>query len=153
MIAGVFELAFRSTRSISEKPSILGICISARMSWNGCPLSRAACKAANADSPSDASAGCMPQFVSRPSRMRRLVRLSSTTSTLVPCNTPCSAGTLDPVLATSAPRSRSTVRWNAEPLPTSLSTQMRPHINPTKRRQMVRPRPVPPYSRVVDVSA
>ena len=50
-------------------------------------------------------------------------------------------------------RSNWAVKWKVLPWPISLSTQMRPFISSTSRRQMARPRPVPPYLRVVDPSA
>jgi hypothetical protein len=42
---------------------------------------------------------------------------------------------------------------NTLPLSTSLSTQMRPPISSTSRREMVRPSPEPPNRRVVEESA
>ena len=39
------------------------------------------------------------------------------------------------------------------PRPTALSTLMLPPNNSTSRDEIVRPRPVPPYWRVVDESA
>ena len=42
---------------------------------------------------------------------------------------------------------------NVLPLPASLSTQSRPPIRFTIRTEMLRPRPVPPYLRVVEPSA
>ena len=42
---------------------------------------------------------------------------------------------------------------NVVPLPASLSTAMPPPIISQKRCVMARPRPVPPYLRVVDASA
>ena len=46
-----------------------------------------------------------------------------------------------------------TVKWNWLPRPTSLSTQIRPPIMLTSREEIVSPRPVPPYCRVVELSA
>src|SRR5436309_3204267 len=40
-----------------------------------------------------------------------------------------------------------------ESTPASLSSQIRPPMSSTSRRQMVKPRPVPPCLRVVDISA
>ena len=45
------------------------------------------------------------------------------------------------------------VKLNVLPTPGSLSSQMRPPINSTSLREIVRPRPVPPCLRVVDMSA
>ena len=41
---------------------------------------------------------------------------------------------------------------NVEPSPTVLRIPISPPINLVRRLQMERPRPVPPYSRVVEVS-
>ena len=54
--------------------------------------------------------------------------------------------------ACSAASSR-TVNEKVLPLPGVLSTPMAPPINSTSRAQMARPRPVPPYFRVVELSA
>ena len=45
------------------------------------------------------------------------------------------------------------VKWNVLPTPGSLSAQMLPSIISTSRLEMESPSPVPPYFRVVDVSA
>ncbi len=45
------------------------------------------------------------------------------------------------------------VKWKVDPLPTSLSSQIFPPIISIKRMEIDRPSPVPPYRRVVDVSA
>src|SRR5438046_2448346 len=47
---------------------------------------------------------------------------------------------------------RGTVKKNVDPLPSSLSTPMRPPCISTSRFVMLSPRPVPPYSRVIVVS-
>src|SRR6266571_4870786 len=47
---------------------------------------------------------------------------------------------------------RGTVKKNREPLPSSLSTPMRPPCSSTSRFVMLSPSPVPPYSRVTVVS-
>ena len=46
-----------------------------------------------------------------------------------------------------------TVKWNVLPAPGVLSTQMRPPISCTRFDEIVKPRPVPPYRRVIDPSA
>ena len=51
------------------------------------------------------------------------------------------------------PTPSQTVKKKVLPTPGSLSSQMRPPMSSTRRRQMVRPRPVPPCLRVVDMSA
>ena len=45
------------------------------------------------------------------------------------------------------------MKWNVLPRPDSLSTQMRPPISSTSCGEMASPRPVPPYLRVVELSA
>ena len=49
--------------------------------------------------------------------------------------------------------SSGTAKENTLPLPTPLSTEMRPPISSTSRFEIVSPRPEPPYLRVVDESA
>jgi hypothetical protein len=53
----------------------------------------------------------------------------------------------------TVPRWNFTVKWNCDPLPSSLSKWIRPPMISTSLWEIVSPRPVPPYSRVVDVSA
>src|SRR5690349_353854 len=48
---------------------------------------------------------------------------------------------------------RHAVKWNELPLPSSLSTQIRPPNISVSLREIVSPRPVPPYLRVVELSA
>ena len=55
--------------------------------------------------------------------------------------------------APSLARPNRAVKWNVLPWPTSLSTQMRPPIRSTSCAEIVSPRPVPPYLRVVELSA
>jgi hypothetical protein len=52
-----------------------------------------------------------------------------------------------------AARGRRSSMWKREPLPTSLSTPMRPPISSISRRLIASPSPVPPNSRVVEPSA
>ena len=54
---------------------------------------------------------------------------------------------MSPILASR------TVNQKRLPWPGSLSTPVLPPIMSTRRRVMARPRPVPPYLRVVDPSA
>ena len=49
--------------------------------------------------------------------------------------------------------SNSSVKKNVVPCPTSLSKSRRPPISSTNLLEIVSPRPVPPYLRVIDVSA
>jgi hypothetical protein len=53
---------------------------------------------------------------------------------------------------TGGQRPNSAVNWKQLPLDGSLSAQILSSINSTRLRQMARPRPVPPYSLVVDPS-
>ena len=88
--------------------------------------------------------------------MRRLVALSSTTSTGRPRS---AAGSGRPfrgstsACAVAGWTPRRAVKWNTLPAPGSLSTHRRPPIRDTSCTEIVSPRPVPPYLRVVDVSA
>jgi hypothetical protein len=45
------------------------------------------------------------------------------------------------------------MKWNVLPAFSWLSTQMLPPINSTSRREIDSPNPVPPYLRVIEVSA
>src|SRR5207302_4699254 len=45
------------------------------------------------------------------------------------------------------------VKWNVLPFPTSLSTQIRPPCRVMRRLEIASPSPVPPYRRVVELSA
>ena len=51
------------------------------------------------------------------------------------------------------PTPNEAVKWKVLPTPAWLSTQMLPSIISTRRFEMESPRPVPPYLRVVEVSA
>jgi hypothetical protein len=53
----------------------------------------------------------------------------------------------------AATRPKRAVKWNVEPRPGALSTHRRPPIRSTSWRLIVRPRPVPPKRRVVELSA
>ena len=57
------------------------------------------------------------------------------------------------LLAFSFPRANVAVKLKVLPSPDLLSTQISPPIISTRRLLMARPRPVPPYLRVVEVSA
>ena len=58
-----------------------------KISPNGFPASRAADNCASASSPSSTEVECISQRSSIPSRIRRFVRLSSTTRTFTPRST------------------------------------------------------------------
>ena len=119
---------------------------------NALPSFRAEASSASACSPPSASTGTISQRLSIPSRIRRLVWLSSTTSTRTPRNTSGGAGLPTFTSLWSAICSR-TVKWKSLPRPSSLSTQIRPPIIRTRRFEIVSPSPVPPYFRVVELSA
>ena len=75
--------------------------------------------------------------------MRRLVALSSTTRTRRPEKL-AGGSRLAGWLSACLHRAELTVNRNVLPLPTSLSSQMRPPIMATRRDTMVSPSPVPP---------
>ena len=83
-------------------------------------------------------------------RKRRLAAWPSTTSTEQPCNAAGNA------LAGGGPDKgmgcTGIVKANTEPRPGSLSTRISPPMRAQSRWQMARPRPVPPYLRVVEES-
>ncbi len=58
-----------------------------------------------------------------------------------------------PRRASASARPRRTVKWNRLPRPTSLSSQILPPIRSTSRAAIASPRPVPPWRRVVELSA
>ena len=93
----------------------------------------------------------MPHLVSISWRISRFVALSSTTRTGRPWTWAGSAG----VGRVAGPRARPkrSVKWNVLPRPTSLSSSMVPPIISTNLAEIARPSPVPPYLRVVEVSA
>ena len=147
--AGSFLIA-----SATENPSISGICASSKTRGKGVPASLLSCMAASAgpstlgqhrfhqppsergleDPPVDGVVvhdedRHVPEM--RHPRVRRLRRQA-----------PAPAG-----------RSNDTVKWNVLPLPGSLSSQMRPPSSATRFVEIARPRPVPPYLRVVEPSA
>ena len=62
-------------------------------------------------------------------------------------------GALDAGLGSPSTACTGSLKWKLLPRPGSLSTQMLPPISCTSRAQMVRPSPVPPNSRVVELSA
>ena len=82
--------------------------------------------------------------------MRRLIALSSTTSTDLPVSSDGipAAARRDGTSAGSA----TIVKWNVAPSPSTLSTHIVPPISSARRLLTARPRPVPPYLRVVDES-
>ena len=105
----------------------------------------------SADSAEPVVSQNIPHEVHVACMMRRLVALSSTTRTRSPGNGPAVTGERLGWSSFAAPTC--TVNKNVLPLPISLSSQMRPPIIVTRRDTMVSPSPVPPYLRVVLLSA
>ena len=105
--------------------------------------------AAIASFPDATASTRLATVISDSCRISRAAALSSTTSTRSRASF---SGTIFPV-PVAAPTPSQAVKKNVVPTPGSLSSQMRPPINSTSRRQIVRPRPVPPCLRVVDMSA
>ena len=93
-------------------------------------------------------AASIDQPASCSSRMNRLVSLSSTTRTL----RPATDGRGAVVRSVSVAGVNRAVNQNVLPEPDSLLTPISPPITSTIWRLMARPRPVPPYSRVVELS-
>ena len=128
-----------STRSARANPSIAGMWASTNTKLKGAP---ARSSSASAAPPPSTTTGAMPQWASIRSRMCRLVALSSTTRTRAPERRRTSSGRR--VAGAVVPIPNRAVKWKALPLPTSLSTQMRPPMMLTSRDEMVSPNPVPP---------
>ena len=137
----------------TPKPSSSGICASRIARSYGVPSSRARRIASSPAAPSVASSTRMPAARSTSPTMRRFVALSSTINAL--CPTRCTAiGAAESVAGLgTATTSSGSVKKNSEPRPTSLCTPSSPPMSRTRRREIARPSPVPPYLRVVDASA
>ena len=130
-------------------PSMPGIFQSMTTSSNG--LSLSALSISSSASLPDAARKTSKENDSRIScKISREVALSSTTSTFNPRRS--DAGTKR-LFTVSFPIPKSAVKWKVVPLPDSLSIQISPPIIFTRRLLMVSPKPVPPYLRVVEVSA
>src|SRR2546426_629965 len=101
----------------------------------------------------------MPQRASVRPRICRLVALSSTTSTGTSRSSasdvrcPRAGGRARLLSEPIRPKPNLAVKWNWLPWPASLSTHSRPCIISTRRVDIVRPNPVPPYLRVSEPSA
>ena len=93
-----------------------------------------------AEAASATATGCMPQLASCVSSTRRLVALSSTTSTLRPGE----RGRQDSVSEAAGPRAGQGSNQNLLPAPGSLSRPISPPMTSVRRREMARPSPVPP---------
>ena len=86
--------------------------------------------------------------------MRRLVALSSTTSTRLPVSSGCAPTKSRGRAGCSVAVGAWIVKENVDPLPgPSLCAHMRPPISSARRLLIASPSPVPPYLRVVDESA
>ncbi len=118
---------------------------------NGLPFVTLSANAARASKPSEVSTGSKPHFGSRLARSSRLTWLSSTTSTDFPARSVWNA-LLDWIWSAGA-AANCAVKENSLPFPSLLFKLILPPISLTKRAEMERPRPVPPNSRVVEVSA
>ena len=138
-------------RWTNPKPSIPGICMSARANLYGLPASLAAKSSARASSAPCTKVGFIFHRPSIPSRIRRFVWLSSTTSIFTSRNS--GGTTLNALVSMTSAMPRDIVKWNLLPRPGSLSTQIFPPIMATNRAEIVSPRPVPPYFLVVEESA
>ena len=114
-------------------------------------LSSSARSASAGDSHSRAS---MPHLAVCRLSTRRLVALSSTTSTRRPDSSGCTPTKSRLRAGGSSASGARTVKQKVEPWPgPSLSTHIRPPISSASRRLIASPSPVPPYLRVVDESA
>ena len=94
----------------------------------------------------------MPQLVSISSRIRRLVALSSTTRTGRPCTSAGSAG----AGRATGPRAGAEPRREVERAALAdlaLDPDLARPSSATSRAEIARPSPVPPYLRVVELSA
>ena len=92
----------------------------------------------------------MPNRSRWPPRTRQVVVLSSTTRTVVSASHSDSMAGKD---GSADDRRNSAVNQKVLPFPVWLSTPISPPINSTSCLLMVVPRPVPPYCRVVELSA
>ena len=151
MIGRTFSARTLRIWCVSRMPSIPGICRS-RIARSKCsPFSiqdSASCG-------NSVSLGVMPHFPVWSDRMRRLVALSSTIRTHLPCRLAWMPNRSREVLrsGTSAGSARM-VKRKLEPLPIpALWARIVPPIISARRRLMARPSPVPPNLRVVEESA
>ena len=135
----------------SARPSISGMCMSRIARSNASPASsQRSASARRSRRPRTACPTCRSAAAST----RRLVALSSTTSTRLPSSSGCTPTKSRCRAAGSSAVGAAIVNRNVEPLPgPSLSAHMRPPISSARRLLIARPRPVPPYLRVVEESA
>ena len=134
----------------SSKASQSGIRPSTTTIRNSWPASRAFSREIMAARPLPTADSRMPHLLHNAAMTRWLGPLWSTISigTSINAGTRSSAdesGTCCAVILT--------VKWKVLPLPTALSSQIRPPIKATSCDEIARPSPVPPYVRVVLPSA
>ena len=144
--------AMTSVASSNALPSVSVPSIRARR--NGLPSARARVIFSSAAAAESQAVACIPQDCTYAQINSRQRRLSSTTRT--GCCRKASAGEEAPP-ADSYGRAfcspRLSENSNVLPTPGTLLTPIVPPMMPTRRRQIDRPRPVPPNCRVVEVSA
>ena len=133
------------------RPSVSGMRASSKTSAYGRPLAARCQRAFTAAMPSPTAAGSICQPRSHSAKMCRLVALSSTTSTGRSWSE--TGGGAGPGSGGCGCRPKRAVKAKVLPRPGALSTVMVPPMRATSRAAMVRPRPVPPYLRVVEVSS
>ena len=96
----------------------------------------------------------MPQRAVCSIRILRFVALSSTTSKRLPASAGCSPTKLRWLAVGSSAYGARIVKRKVEPRPgPALPTHIVPPISSARRLLMARPSPVPPYLRVVELSA
>ena len=151
MIEAPVSSGSRAIASVTMKPSISGIIASRSTSRYGRPAVTARRSSVRAARPVSTHVGTASQSRNVSASTRRLVALSSTTST----------GAFRSVAGGQA-NERSREPWycsktmskkNSLPLPGWLETPMVPPIIATRRAEIVSPNPVPPNCRVVEPSA
>ena len=119
----------------------------------GSPSARAAAKASSAASAPSTSVCRQPQASSMPATTLRLVALSSTARMRTPVTSIGSRRSSPLPRTVASCLANCAVNQKVEPTPGSLATPISPPMSCTRRRQMDRPRPVPPNRRVVEASA
>ena len=132
--------------SASAMPSMSGICMSRMATSKGSPRRIHS----SASAPWAALRARIPQFCACSVRMRRFVSLSSTIRMRRPESEGCALRCQ--IRAWVGTEAAVIVKEKVEPSPGTLSTHIVPPINSASRFEMARPRPVPPYIRVVEAS-
>jgi len=121
----------------SSRPSISGMCMS-RMAMS---------KASPASIQASASLGfaaaldCMPHLAVCRASTRRLVALSSTTSTRLPLSSGCTPTKSRARGAGSVATGATTVKWKWRPAPALALGHIRPPMSSARRREMASPSP------------